>query len=363
MEYDVVIVGAGPAGLADRDPARSNWPPRRAARSTSACSRKAPKPGAHILSGAVMDPRALNELLPDWQAQGAPLNQPVTGDEVLFLSETGSQADPRLAGARLLPQPGQLRHQPRGVVTKWLGEQAEAWASRSSRALPLPRCCTTRTAPVKGVATGHLGLGKDGEPDRRLPARHGAARQVHRVRRRRARPPGQAADRAFQARRGQGPADLRHRHQGTVGNPGRAGQARPGGAHRRLAARRPDLRRRLPVSPGGQQGHARASWSAWTTRTPGCRPFEEMQRWKTHPSIRAHLEGGKRLGYGARAIAAGGLQLAAQDRVPGRRAGRLRRRLPERRAHQGQPRRDQERHAVRRGRLRGRHGRPPGRRT
>ena len=87
-------------------------------------------------------------------------------------------------------------------------------------------------------------------------------------------------------------------------------------------------------------------------QNPWLSPFEEMQRWKTHPAIRAHIEGGKRIGYGARAITAGGLLSLPKTGVPRRRAGRLRRRLPERRAHQGQPRGDQDRHAGGRGRVR-----------
>jgi hypothetical protein len=80
-------------------------------------------------------------------------------------------------------------------------------------------------------------------------------------------------------------------------------------------------------------------------QNPWMSPFEEMQRWKTHPAIRAHIEGGKRISYGARAINNGGLHEPAQAGVPGRRAGGLRRRHAERRAHQGQPCRHQDRHA------------------
>src|SRR6478752_10636357 len=83
MQYDIVIVGAGPAGLAAAIRAKQIAP------DVSVCVlEKGSEVGAHILSGAVMDPRAINELLPDWKAEGAPLSQPVTGDEILFLSET-----------------------------------------------------------------------------------------------------------------------------------------------------------------------------------------------------------------------------------------------------------------------------------
>ena len=98
-------------------------------------------------------------------------------------------------------------------------------------------------------------------------------------------------------------------------------------------------------------------------KNPWLSPFEEMQRWKTHPSIRAHIEGGKRIGYGARAITAGGILSLPKTGVPRRRADRLRCRLPERQPHQGQPCGDQDRHAVRRGRLRGAAGRARARRA
>src|SRR5215469_4582426 len=91
MEYDVVIVGAGPAGLATA--IRLKQLAAEAGKEVSVVVlEKGSEPGAHILSGAVMDPRAITELMPNWKADGAPLNQPVTGDEFLFLSETGARA-------------------------------------------------------------------------------------------------------------------------------------------------------------------------------------------------------------------------------------------------------------------------------
>ena len=143
MEYDVVIVGAGPAGLATAIRLKQ-LAAETAARSRWCVLEKGSEPGAHILSGAVMDPRALTELLPDWKEQGAPLNQPVTKDRFLFLTE--ERLDRQPGAARLLPQRRQLHRQPRqrGALAGAAGRGARR------RDLPglrrPPRCCTTRPA-------------------------------------------------------------------------------------------------------------------------------------------------------------------------------------------------------------------------
>ena len=267
MDYDVVVVGAGPAGLATA--IRLKQLAAAKGGEVSVCVlEKGSEPGAHILSGAIMDPRALAELFPDWQALGAPLHQAVTSDRFLFLSEGGAKATPELLPARLLQEPRQLHRQPRGR-----GEVAGA-AGRRTRRRDLRRLCRGRGA----LRRERRGEGRgDGQPrprqgrraDRSLPARHGAAREVHRVRRRLARQPRQAADREVRSRARQGPAELRHRLQGAVG--GRAGEtpARARRAHRRLAARRRDLRRLLHLPRGRQQGRASASSSGSTTPIPG----------------------------------------------------------------------------------------------
>ena len=124
MEFDLLVVGAGPAGLAAA--IRAKQQALAAGAELSVCViEKAAEIGAHILSGAVMDPRALTELLPDWKERGAPLDTPVTRDQVLFLSETGARAVPHA----LLPQSfhNDGNYIVRlGHVVKWLGEQAEA---------------------------------------------------------------------------------------------------------------------------------------------------------------------------------------------------------------------------------------------
>ena len=109
MQYDVVVVGAGPAGLA----AAIRLKQLAAERRDRVCVlEKGSEVGAHILSGAVMDPRALTELIPDWKAKGAPLNTPVSEDRFLFLTEDIGRPDAELLAARMLQEPRQLCRQP-----------------------------------------------------------------------------------------------------------------------------------------------------------------------------------------------------------------------------------------------------------
>ena len=174
--------------------------------------------GAHILSGAVLEPRALDELIPDWQ-------------ETRRAAEHAGRRGP-------LPVPDRdavatsCRRRRRCTTTATTSSAwaicAAGWASRprrwASRSIPgfaAAEVLYHEDGSVKGVATGDMGIGKDGQHDRQLPARHGAARQADDLRRRLPRLADQDAVRALQPARRRRPADLRHRHQGTVGDPTR----------------------------------------------------------------------------------------------------------------------------------------------
>ena len=162
MSYDVVIVGGGPSGLAAA--IRLKQLAAAAGRETSVCVvEKGSEVGAHILSGAVFEPRALNELIPDWQEKGAPLNTPATDDRFLFLTKTHAlpPADPA-ADAQHGNYIVSL-----GNLCRWLAQQAEALGVEIYPGFAAAEVLYDEAGRVRGVATGDMGIGKDGKPTER----------------------------------------------------------------------------------------------------------------------------------------------------------------------------------------------------
>jgi electron-transferring-flavoprotein dehydrogenase len=300
MEYDVVVVGAGPAGLATAIRLK-----QLDAGLSVVVLEKGSEPGAHILSGAVMDPRAITELFPDWKARGAPLNQPVTQDEVLFLSASGARPTPQW----LIP--GCLHNEGNyvislGAVTKWLGEQAEALGVEIFPGFTAAEVLYSEAGAVRGVATGNLGVGKDGQPHggfqlgmellgKYTVFAEGARGHL-----------GKQLIAKFGLDQGRDPQSYALGVKELWEVP--ADKARPG-----LVVHTAGWPMDEHTYGGGFLYHLEGNRvtlgfvTGLDYQNPWISPFEEMQRWKTHPAIRAHLEGGKRIGYGARAITAGGL--------------------------------------------------------
>ena len=161
MTYDVVVVGAGPSGLATA--IRLRQLAAASGKEFTVCVvEKGSEVGAHILSGAVIDPRALDELLPDWKKDGAPLNQPVTEDRFLFLSKEGSRQVPSWMLPACFKNHGNYIAS-LGNVCRWLGTQAEAAGVEIYPGFAAAEILYTEDGRVRGVATGDMGIGKNGE--------------------------------------------------------------------------------------------------------------------------------------------------------------------------------------------------------
>ena len=314
MEYDVVIVGAGPSGLSAAIRLKQLCTENGADFSVCVIE-KGSEVGAHILSGAVLEPRALNELFPDWKEMGAPLNTPVTDEQFLFLTENGGFSCPTF----LLPPPMHNKGNyiiSLGNLCRWLGEQAEALGVEIYPGFAAAEILYDDAGAVRGVATGDMGVTRAGEhgpnyqPGMELHAKYTFFAEGCRGHL------GKLLMERFNLRDGVEPQSY------GIGLK-ELWEVEPAKHKQGLIVHSAGWPLDSETYGGSFLYHLENNLVAvgfvvgLDYKNPFLSPYEEFQRFKTHPRVRPTFEGGRRIAYGARALNEGGIQSLPKMTFPG----------------------------------------------